>query len=157
MGLVLGIEQLVSVEDLYLQLGSVEKLHRGPIGGIEERLQMVAVIYDANVHTRLILLSDSLRDAILRESDEFVTESLSAAGFQCSGEIMPRERVIARYPRARKFFDGAWSEPVSIEADLWELNLGRLNLGRRLRDRRSASGNRKARGSDDSKRHLSER
>ena len=49
---ILCIEQLASIEGLDLYLGLVEKLHGSPIRGIKDRLQMVAVIHDPNVHSR---------------------------------------------------------------------------------------------------------
>jgi hypothetical protein len=67
-GRILCIEQLASVKSLDLQLRLVEKLHRRPIRGIKDRLQMVAVIHDPNVHARLILLADSSAAAMSRHA-----------------------------------------------------------------------------------------
>ncbi len=65
-GRILRVEQLVSVEGLNLQLGLVDELHGGPIGGIKHCFQMVPMIDDSNVHARLLLLGNSLNKAIFR-------------------------------------------------------------------------------------------
>ena len=105
-------------------MGLVEKLHGSSIRGIKDRLQMVAVIHDPNVHTRLLLLADSLHKVIFRESDELFAESLGPTGFQGPLQITPCQRVMPRYPRSREFFDGTWGKSLGIEVDLGELHLG---------------------------------
>src|SRR5271165_5522172 len=143
-GRILGIEQLVSVESLDLQLGLIDKLHRSPIGGIEDRLQMVAMIHDPNMHARLLLLADSPHKSIVCESDELFAESFGSTRFQRHREVTPCQRVMARYRRSREFFNGTWHKSVSIEVYLRE-----VNRRRRLGDRQNAGCNREARSFDE--------
>ena len=96
-GRILRIEQLVSVESLDLQLGLIEELHGSPIAGIKDRLQIVAVIDDPNVHARLLLLADSPHKAIVCESDELFAESFGSTRFQGRCEVTPCQCVMVRY------------------------------------------------------------
>jgi hypothetical protein len=55
-------------------------LHYGPIGSVKDRFQPVPVVDNVNVYTRLLLIADSLNQAVFREAREFFAEFTTPAG-----------------------------------------------------------------------------
>jgi len=111
------VNQLLSVEDLYLDLSLIHQLHLTAIWRIEKRLNLVAMIDVLRSQAGVSLLHDSLTKPCLCDTSEVIVQGCGPIGGKSIREVPPSLSVITRHAFARPLFDGTRTDRVSIQGD----------------------------------------